>query len=165
MKSNVLCITIVVGIAFSSCNATKSTSEKTTVDSTENVAQSATIDNVVYEIAKNYFVKNTYKNEQIETLKITTQEKFDEVFGMAATMGKNGMPTKIDFSKQFVAAIVGQEMNKEVNFQVNSFVKKGDEIVLTYAVMEGKELSFSIQPSLILVLDKAWDGTLKFEKK
>ena len=59
---------------------------------------------VAFEVAKNYF----FKNDQVipEYPKITTEEEFNKLFGMATTMGKDGKPTAIDFTKQFVLAIV-----------------------------------------------------------
>jgi len=59
---------------------------------------------VAFEIAKNYFFKN---DQAIPTSpKITTEEDFEKLFGMATTMGEDGKPTEIDFTKKFVLAIV-----------------------------------------------------------
>ena len=59
---------------------------------------------VVFEVAKNYF----FKNDQVipEYPKIVSEEEFTKLFGMATTMGEDGKPTAIDFTKQFVLAIV-----------------------------------------------------------
>lgn len=165
MKINVLLTTVVVGLIVSSCSSTNSKTGSNVKDSIENVTQSADDGDVSYTVAKNYFVKNTHKNDQIENLKITSQEEFENVFGMAATMGEGGIPTIIDFSKQYVIAVVGTIVEKETDFEVNSLVKKGNQILLSYTVSNGKDLSFSIQPSLVLVLDKRFDGDVKFEKK
>ena len=45
---------------------------------------------VAFEVAKNYF----FKNDQVipEYPKITTEEEFNKLFGMATTMGENGKP-------------------------------------------------------------------------
>ena len=59
---------------------------------------------VAFEVAKNYFFKND--QEIPASPKITTSEEFGKLFGMATTMGKDGKPTEIDFTKQFVLAIV-----------------------------------------------------------
>ena len=59
---------------------------------------------VAFEVAKNYFFKND--QEIPASPKITTAEEFGKLFGMATTMGKDGKPTEIDFTKQFVLAIV-----------------------------------------------------------
>ena len=57
---------------------------------------------VAFEVAKNYFFKNDH--EIPASPKITTAEEFGKLFGMATTMGKDGKPTEIDFTKQFVLA-------------------------------------------------------------
>ena len=59
---------------------------------------------VAFEVAKNYFFKNDQKIPS--SPKITTAEEFGKLFGMATTMGENGKPTPIDFTKKFVLAIV-----------------------------------------------------------
>ncbi|MGE5363638.1 MAG: hypothetical protein ACM3SM_05865, partial [Bacteroidota bacterium] len=59
---------------------------------------------IAFSAAKNYFVNNTVKN--LDNPKIETSEKFNEIFGMAATMGCDDMPTKIDFAKQYVIAVI-----------------------------------------------------------
>ena len=53
---------------------------------------------IPYIVAERYFLKNNVSD--ISEPKITTQKEFDELFGAAAVMGKNGMPTKIDFAKE-----------------------------------------------------------------
>jgi hypothetical protein len=37
---------------------------------------------------------------------VTSQEAFDSLYHAAAVMGKDGAPTAIDFSKQFVIGVV-----------------------------------------------------------
>lgn len=61
-------------------------------------------DKVAFEVAKNYFFKND--QEIPASPKITTAEEFGKLFGMATTIGEDGKPTEIDFTKQFVLAIV-----------------------------------------------------------
>ena len=56
-------------------------------------------------VTKNYFTKNTVKRGGLENPKIETKENFDGIFGAATTM--NGKPSEINFSKQYVIAVVG----------------------------------------------------------
>lgn len=59
---------------------------------------------VKYAVARNYFVN---RNAAIpQDMKIQSRKDFDRCFGMAATMGKDGKPTEIDFEKSFVIAKV-----------------------------------------------------------
>ncbi len=165
MKTNLLLTAVVVCFAVSSCNSTKSTTGNDDVNSVEKATEKVTDRHISYELAKNYFVKNTHKNEAVEELEITTQEQFDDIFGMAATMGEKGMPTKIDFSKQFVIAVIGIVTDKATDFTVDGLLKDGSDITFKYTEKVGKEMSYSIQPSLIVIVDKSYDGNLKFEKK
>ena len=59
---------------------------------------------VAFQIAKNYFFKNDQKIPA--NPKITTEEEFNKLFGMATTMGKDGMPTDIDFSKSYMTMFI-----------------------------------------------------------
>ncbi len=81
-------------LSNSSCGANKMKADA--VNSTE----------VPYQEAKNYFVKNTYGEEENANLKIETQELFDKIFGPAPVMGEGGKPTAIDFAKQYVVAYI-----------------------------------------------------------
>lgn len=52
---------------------------------------------IAFEVAKNYFFKN---NQVIpEYPKIVSEEEFNKLFGMATTMGEDGKPTAIDFTR------------------------------------------------------------------
>jgi hypothetical protein len=165
MKLNVLSAAVIAGLTMSSCNSAKNTKENAAVNSIESEHGVSVTEKLPYQLAKNYFVKNTYKNDQIEILKITTQDKFDEVFGMAATMVESGRTTKIDFLKQYVIAVIGVVTNKETEFVVNDLRKVDNEILFNYSLSEGKEMSFTIQPSLIITVGNNYNGELKVEKK
>ncbi len=111
---------------------------------------------VAFEVAKNYFFKN---DQQIPASpKITTEEEFNKLFGMATVMGEDGKPTSIDFAKQFVLAIVlpVTEMATEINpVKVEA---KNDSLLYTYDVKTGKKQSFTIQPVSIIILDKKYEN-------
>ncbi|MDC8102253.1 hypothetical protein [Chryseobacterium rhizosphaerae] len=116
---------------------------------------------VPYTEAKNYFVKNTYKTNAVTSKKITSQQEFDEIFGMATTMGKDGKPTSIDFSKDYVIALIGVETNKSTDFLIKNLVREKNSIILSYAIKEeGTENSYSILPTKILIVSKQYDGNI-----
>ena len=85
---------------------------------------------VAFEVAKNYFFKND--QEIPASPKITTAEEFGKLFGMATTMGKDGKPTEIDFTKQFVLAIVLSVTNLATEITPNRLEKKGDTLFYYY---------------------------------
>lgn len=85
---------------------------------------------VAFEVAKNYFFKN---NQEIPSSpKITTSEEFGKLFGMATTMGKEGKPTEIDFTNQFVLAIVLPITNLATEINPIKLEEKGDTLFYFY---------------------------------
>ena len=111
---------------------------------------------VAFEVAKNYF----FKNDQVipEYPKITTEEDFNKLFGMATTMGEDGKPTAIDFTKQFVLAIVLPVTDFATEINPVKVEEKGDLLLYTYEVNTGEKQSFSIQPVSIIILDKQYEN-------
>ena len=81
---------------------------------------------VAFEVAKNYFFKND--QEIPASPKITTAEDFGKLFGMATTMGEEGKPTEIDFTKQFVLAIVLPVTNLATEINPTRLEEKGDTL-------------------------------------
>ena len=111
---------------------------------------------ISFEVAKNYF----FKNDQVipEYPKITTEEEFNKLFGMATVMGKDGKPTAIDFTKQFVLAIVLPETDFATEINPVKVEEKGDLLLYTYDVKTGEKQTFSIQPVSIIILDKQYES-------
>ena len=111
---------------------------------------------VAFTVAQNYFFKN---NQQLpDNPKITTAEEFNKLFGMATTMGEGGKPTAIDFSKQFVLAIVQPVTDFATEINPLKVEEKGDTLFYTYGVKTGEKQSFSIQPVSIIILDKEYEN-------
>ena len=119
--------------------------------------------NVKYIVAQHYFVNNSV-NRPIKE-KIDDEATFNKLFGMAAVMGKNGQPTAIDFSKQFVIAISDGVTNISTQYQPISLQKVDRRLVFTYKTEKGKEINFSINPLLLLVVDKKWESDVTFINK
>lgn len=116
----------------------------------------ANVENVPFQVAKNYF----FKNDQPLPVspKITTAAAFDRLFGMAAFMGKDGQPTAIDFDKQFVLAIVLPVTDMSTQIMPLKVEAKGNRLFYYYEVKTGEQLSFSIQPISIIILDKQYEN-------
>ncbi len=112
---------------------------------------------ISFEVAQNYFFKNDVEMLP-ENPKITSEEEFNKLFGMATTMGKDGKPTEIDFTKQFVLAIVlpVTEFSTEINPE--KVVEKGDSLLYYFEVKKGEKQTFSIQPISIIILDKKYEN-------
>lgn len=112
-------------------------------------------------IGKHYFVKNTVKEGLIELPKITTEEEFQKYFGMAAVMGKEGKPNSIDFSEQFVVAIINHSTKDWAKMTVKSLTKKGHVSTLKYHIGNNDPGS-GYRSCLLLVLDKKYMGKINF---
>lgn len=120
---------------------------------------------VQYELAKNYFIKNTIENDSITRLKIETQTEFDSIFGMARLMGPDGNPTPIDFEKQFVITVLDTLTSLETEMKFHNLEKEEDDLILTYEIFRGEPKSSSSQSHLTVVVNKSSDGNLKFIQK
>lgn len=117
---------------------------------------------VSYTVANRYFVNNTVPDGAFVVPKITTQEAFDQLFGMAPVMGENGMPTPIDFEKQYVIAVVDAVINKSVNLSAKSLTEKNGVLTLTYEKIEGQEVSSAyFRHCLIVIVDKKHTGNVE----
>ena len=133
-------------MTFAACG-----NRQTTVFSDEDGDESGI---VAFEEAKNYFFKN---GQEIPiSPKITSEADFNKLFGMATTMGKDGKPTAIDFSKQFVLAIVLPVTDMAMEIKPQKVEVKNDSLFYSYEVKSGEKQSFSIQPISIIILDKKY---------
>jgi hypothetical protein len=123
----------------------------------------AAAEEIPYVVAHNYFVKNTV--ESIENPKIKTEAVFNSYFGMATTMGENGKPTKIDFDKEYVIAVVLPKSDIASIIKPISLKKEKDNaIVLSYQIESGSKQSFVSKPVLILVVDKKYSGIVSLKQ-
>ena len=112
---------------------------------------------VAFEVANNYFFKS-----DLDTLpaspKITSENEFNKLFGIATTMSEEGKPTKIDFAKQFVLAIVLPVTDDATEVNPIKVEEKGDTLLYTYNVMKGEKQTYSIQPVSIIIIDKKYEN-------
>src|SRR5690606_21578499 len=118
---------------------------------------------IPYVLAQKYFVKNTIGEARNGIHKIETQAAFDELFSPAATMGKDGQPTPIDFDKQYVIAIISATSDLTPTIDSIAVEKQGEEIAVTYKEVLGEKQSFSVRPVAILLVDNQFQGNLKTE--
>lgn len=119
--------------------------------------------NIDFTIAKNYFVNNTVT--KLENPKIETVEKFNEIFGMATTMGTAGKPTEIDFSKEYVIGVILPETDVSTTIYPMSLLKNTKhEITLNYKSVIGEKQSFTTRPNFIIIVDKRENGTITLNK-
>ena len=115
----------------------------------------SSVTKVPYTVAQNYFFIN---DEPLPTNpKITTLKEFGRMFGMAAHMGKDGMPTQVDFKRQFVIAVVYPITNRNTALTPVSLSADGDTLTFIYQERVGKEMLSSMQPMLVIVVNKKYE--------
>ena len=119
---------------------------------------------ISFTLAKNYFVNNTV--EKLDNPKIETAETFNEIFGMATKMGKDGKPTEIDFKKKYVIAVILPETDLMTSIYPISLQKdeKG-KITLTYKTVLGEKQSYRIRPSFAIIVDKTENGSIELKEQ
>ena len=111
---------------------------------------------VPYIVAHNYFVRNDV-TESVPA-KIASQCEFEQYFGMAAFMGKNGQPTPIDFETQFAIAVVLPETNHCTELHAESLVDDGQKLTFTYLVdVAPKENTWTQVPMLLIFVDRQYE--------
>ena len=106
-----------------------------------------------YTVAKGYFVKNTYSTDSLQCLLITNPKQLDDLLGMAATMGANGRPTDIDFSKQYAIACIYPATNHSTSIQPSSLSSSGDTLQLKIKINKGILQSFTMVPLSLLIVE------------
>lgn len=126
--------------------------------------------NVAYKVANRYFFRNDATIPQ--DARITTKEQFESLFGMATVMGNDGQPTVIDFSKEFVIAVVLPETWNATELFPVSLRDSGSALTLNYRQTVGEKRSYSIQPCMLIIVDKNYErrkvvlnAEMKEEKK
>jgi len=116
---------------------------------------------IPFKIARNYFVKN---NVTASNLTLESKKEFNAVFGKAFASGADGSPTPIDFSKQYVVAIIKPETDLASEITIKSIKKDNENIVFTYNYSTGKKQSFTTRPSTIVILNKTEKRTIIFNE-
>lgn len=167
MKATTLIFSLVIATLMAGCKSTTPTA-LTTAETTTATQQPYA---VPYTIAQGYFVRNDV--DSLPSNRIITREQFDSLFGMAAVMGENGMPTSIDFDRQFVIAVdvpvtdrITSIIPESLEFvpaplnpsSMQAKIVAGSTIEFTYKVQIGAPQSFSTHPVLILVVDRRYNA-------
>ncbi len=148
-------------IFLSACCMAGCVRQATTNDSTKIKASECAVTmvegDIPYTVAEHYFVRNDLSALPPE--KIVSENDFNANFGMAAIMGDNGMPTKIDFKRQYVISVTLPETNIHTEI-VPVGLKKADDgkIIFSYQIKLGGKLTYTMVPSLLIIVDRKHDG-------
>ena len=102
---------------------------------------------------ENYFVRNDVDCSKQQRLIIDNKADFEKYFGMAAHMG--GMPTEVNWNKQFVIALVMPETKRATAiYPVAVKATDNDLLVFSYMVKKGDKMSHNMVPFTAVAVDK-----------
>ena len=96
------------------------------------------------------------------TRKIMDEATFDSMFGYGAVMGNQQAP--LDFTKEFVIAVVNPATDEETKLTPVSLVKENGSLVYTYSENIGAKTSSTRKPCLLIRVDKQYDAPLQVVK-
>ena len=116
-----------------------------------------------YNRMNNYYVNNNLSNGT-HKLVIQNQQDFHSVFGEGAVMGRNGQPTKIDFSRQFVVAVIMPETNRQTSIETALVRRLGDKLYFSYIIEEGHATSYTMRPYTAIVVDRMEPSNVVFQR-
>lgn len=112
------------------------------------------VTDIPFEEVKNYFFRNDA--EIPESPIIDSSEQFEELFGAAAFMGKNGQPTPVDFDREFVIAVVYPVVDFSIELAPESLRLEDGELVFTYLEATGEQQSWTMRPVLLVKVDRKY---------
>ena len=125
---------------------------------------SACSEKVPYTVADHYFLKNDVTGEVPS--KLSNRADFEKYFGMAAVMGVNGLPSPIDFDNQYVIAVTLPQTNTNTEISPVSLTRgKDHKVVFKYKVELGDDMSYSINPILVIIVYKEFDGDVVLKQE
>lgn len=157
-KENMIRNTILALFAVASLSACYRTMPiNNTADMAKLEQQSA---DIPFTEADHYFVKNTVKEVPA---KITSQAQLEKYFGMAAVMGEGGLPTSIDFTKQFAIAVDMPDTNIDTELIPVSLKKDGKKLLFIYKVKKGEQRSYTTHPFTLIIVSKEYDAKVSLQ--
>ena len=104
-----------------------------------------------------YFFRTDRQVPKARFCTIGNAETFDSLFGAAAVMGPGGLPDSIDFSREFIIAMIEAESRFETQFIIDSLTSKGATLTAAWSVLQGDSLTFSILPVQLLAVDRRYN--------
>ena len=108
---------------------------------------------IKYTTLENYFVRNDVDCSKQHRPIINNKAEFEKYFGMAAHMG--GLPTEVNWNKQFVIALVLPETKRATSiYPVNVKATDNNILVFSYLVKKGDNMSHKMVPFIAVAVDK-----------
>jgi hypothetical protein len=154
MKYSFFSILLTLLFGITSCVSERKESRKTST-----LLEQSNSETIPYTLIKNYFVKNNAT--PLNNPRIETSEEFNAFFGSAATMGKEGKPTELDFKKKHVIAVVLPETERSITL-TPLFLKRvsSEKLVFYYKKETGELQSYKIIPFLAISVNLHEKGNI-----
>lgn len=106
--------------------------------------------NLNYEVAKGYFVKNTFSVQQPTPIILANKVALDSIMGMAATMGVTGKPTDFDFSREYAIVFIYPETDSSVVLHPGILELQANTAKLSVRIDPGIKQTYRMVPMLLL---------------
>lgn len=110
---------------------------------------------VPFTVLQNYYVRNDVPVDKTQHLVLDNQQDFEAFFGAAALMG--GMPTDINWKKQYVIAIVLPETSRITNFIPKDVKQSPGNVIYYYQLNRGHNTSYRQVPFSAIALNRSVD--------
>ena len=117
------------------------------------------------EVAKGYFVKNTFSVQQPSPIILANKAALDSIMGMAATMGANGKPTDFDFSREYGIVFIYPETDSSVGLHPGILELQANTAKLSVRIEPGVKQTYRMVPMLLLKVAGIAPDHLVWENK
>ena len=107
---------------------------------------------IPYVVLNNYYVRNDIDCSKRQRLILDNEKDFNAFFGQAAIMG--GLPTDINWKKQFVVAALLPETNRPTMVTPLEVKKSPGNIIFKYQVNRGTKTSYSLVPFAAIAINR-----------
>ena len=110
---------------------------------------------IPYVVLDNYYVRNDIDCSKQQRLIIDNEQDFNAVFGPAAVMG--GLPTDINWKKQYVIALILPETDRTTNVMPKDVQQSPGNIIFKYQLNRGHKTGYRQVPFAAIALNRAED--------
>lgn len=144
--SRIFSIMAVVAVALVCCQCTTSKELRQAKKGAKDVP---------FTVIENYYVRDNMRFDKTQHLIIDNQQDFDACFGAAAVMG--GMPTDINWKKQFVVAVLLPVTSQATTVTPLEVKQSPGNVIFKYQVMRGRTTSYTMMPFAAVALNRSAD--------
>lgn len=128
------------------------------------VRKDNTIRKISFRMLENHFVKNTVTT--LDNPKIESENEFNQIYGKATILGKEGQPTIIDFKKEFLIVVILPETYFQTAFgEIGVEKDKYNRLIISYKVQKGTKQTYSSRPSFAVIINKSEKGQIHIKEQ